>query len=115
MTANILTELCLTSPCDLVVSNEETRGYVSHMSHRINNQLHLFSFARVANLTVEPMNIAIPLSLIGENEEGQLMFTFYVQFPDGFISKELLELALQVCRCINYCFQLSFLNVPAGR
>ncbi len=42
------------------------------------------------------MNIAIPPSLIGENDEGQLQFTFYVQLPDGFISKALLELAVKV-------------------
>lgn len=54
------------------------------------------SFSRIANLTVEPMNIAIPLSLLGETGEGQLMFTFYVQLSEGFLSETLLQLALEV-------------------
>ena len=48
------------------------------------------------DLRVDPMNIAIPVSLIGENERGHLRFTLYVQLSDGFLSREQLELAIQV-------------------
>ena len=42
------------------------------------------------------MNIAIPPFLIGQNDEGQLQFSLYVQFSDGFLAKEYLELAIEV-------------------
>lgn len=42
------------------------------------------------------MNIAIPTFLIGQNDEGQLQFSLYVQFSDGFLAKEYLELAIEV-------------------
>ena len=50
----------------------------------------------IMGLRINPMNVAIPVSLIGENGRGQLMFTLYVQLSDGFLSKEQLELAIQV-------------------
>lgn len=49
---------------------------------------------------VEPANIAIPTSLILEDNEGQLVFTLYVQLAEGFLSKEQLEPALMVL--LNY-------------
>lgn len=42
------------------------------------------------------MNIAIPTSMVGQDNEGQLRFTLYVQLSDGFLSKEQLQLALIV-------------------
>lgn len=42
------------------------------------------------------MNVAIPTSMIGQDDEGKLRFTFYVQLSDGFLSKEQLQLALMV-------------------
>lgn len=42
------------------------------------------------------MNIAIPTSLIVQDEEGQLKFTLYVQLSDGFLSKEQLQVAILV-------------------
>ena len=51
---------------------------------------------RVTGLKVDPTNIAIPTSLIIEDEEGQLQFTTYIQLTDGFLSKKQLELALLV-------------------
>ena len=63
------------------------------------------------DLRVDPMNIAIPVSLIGENERGQLKFTLYVQLPDGFLSREQLELAIQVSNKKNdIANNLSFCN-----
>ena len=53
-------------------------------------------YCRLANVVVEPVNIAIPVSLIGQNDDGELMFTFYVQLSDSFLSKENIELAVQV-------------------
>lgn len=50
---------------------------------------------RVADLKIEPMNVAIPVALIGENDEGQLEFTFYVQLSDGFLSKVHLQQAVE--------------------
>ena len=54
------------------------------------------------------MNIAIPTFLIGQNDEGQLQFSLYVQFSDGFLAKEYLEIAIEVSmhhfyklRCIS--------------
>ena len=41
-------------------------------------------------------NIAIPTSLITDNEESQLQFVFYVQNEDGFLSKDDLNMAVQV-------------------
>jgi hypothetical protein len=42
------------------------------------------------------MNIAIPPFLIGQNDEGQLQFSLYIQFADGFLAKEFLEIAIEV-------------------
>ena len=42
------------------------------------------------------MNIAIPPFLIGQNDEGQLQFSLYVQFSDGFLAKEYLEIGIEV-------------------
>lgn len=56
---------------------------------------------RVADLKIAPMNVAIPVALIGQNNEGQLEFTFYVQLSDGFLSKvhlqQALEVSLKIC------------------
>lgn len=56
---------------------------------------------RVADLKIAPMNVAIPIALIGQNNEGQLEFTFYVQLSDGFLSKvhlqQALEVSLKIC------------------
>ena len=40
--------------------------------------------------------MAIPTSLIDQNDKGQLEFLFYVQVVDGFISIEDLQLAVEV-------------------
>ena len=58
----------------------------------------LYCFCRFTNLKVEPLNVAIPSSLIGQNE-GHLKFTFYVQFSDGFLSKKQLKIAVEVRIC----------------
>ena len=57
---------------------------------------------RVTGLKVVPMNIAIPTSLIIEDEEGQLQFTTYIQLTDGFLSKKQLELALMVYKSFKH-------------
>ena len=41
------------------------------------------------------MNVAIPVALIGDDNEGKLKFTFYVQLPDGFLSKVHLQQAVE--------------------
>ena len=41
-------------------------------------------------------NVAIPTSLTSKNEEGELQFVFYVQLENGFLSKDNLEMAVQV-------------------
>lgn len=46
--------------------------------------------------TINPMNVAIPVSLIGEDEMGQLKFTVFIQVSNGYLSKEHLNLATQV-------------------
>lgn len=51
----------------------------------------------VIDLEVEPLNIAIPTSLISQGKDG-LQLTFYVQLSDGFLSKEQLQLAVQACK-----------------
>ena len=55
------------------------------------------SFHRVINLTVDPTNVAIPTSLIDQNDRVQLAFMFYIQISDSFLSKADLQLAVQVC------------------
>ena len=51
---------------------------------------------RESNLTILPSNIAIPTSLISENENGQLQIVFYVQTEEGFLLGDQLEMAVQV-------------------
>ena len=51
---------------------------------------------RITDLKIDPTNVAIPTSLIYENDQGQLVFTFYVQLSDSFVSKRDLQLAVQV-------------------
>ena len=48
----------------------------------------------MTDLKVDPTNIAIPSSLVRDDDEGQLLFTLYVQLAEGFLSKEQLEPAL---------------------
>ena len=50
---------------------------------------------RIADLKIEAMNVAIPVALIGANDEGQLEFTFYVQLSDGFLFKGHLQQAVE--------------------
>ena len=56
----------------------------------------MLPFYRTNGLTIEPANVALPISLVGENTEGQLMFTLYVQIGDMFLSLEQLETAIMV-------------------
>jgi hypothetical protein len=58
--------------------------------------MHSFSSRTVVNLAVSPVNVAIPVSLITENDEGQLVFQFYIQLSSTFLSFEDLEFAVQV-------------------
>ena len=51
---------------------------------------------RVTDLKINPTNVAIPTSLIDENDQGQLVFTFYVQLSDSFLSRRDLQLAVKV-------------------
>ncbi len=53
---------------------------------------------RLSDLKIDATNVALPSSLIFEDDEGQLVFTFYVQVGDGFLSKEQLQPALLVCK-----------------
>ena len=57
---------------------------------------------RVAGLKIEPMNVAIPVALIGENDKGQLEFTYYVQLPDGFLSKVHLQEAVEASLSLQH-------------
>lgn len=63
---------------------------------------------RSADLKVEPMNIAIPVALIRQDDKGQLLFTFYVQLSEGFLSQMDLQQAVEVrnkknCYSIHAC------------
>ena len=44
------------------------------------------------------MNVAIPVSLIGEDELGQLKFTMFIQVSNGYLSKEHLNLAIKASK-----------------
>ncbi len=57
-----------------------------------------FLYAFRVSKTIDSMNIAIPVSLVGENKMGQLMFTLFVQASDGYLSKEHLSLAIQASK-----------------
>ena len=53
-----------------------------------------YLFYRVIGLQVGPSNIAIPISLISQ-DDVQLTFTFYIQIMDVFLMREnLLEAVL---------------------
>ena len=54
----------------------------------------------MTSLKVDPTNIAIPTSLITQDDEGQLQFTIYIQVTDGFLAKKQLESALMVTRSL---------------
>ena len=71
----------------------------------IHNHFQLVN--RVSNLTILPSNIAIPTSLIDENENGQLQIVFYVQTEEGFLFGYQLEMAVQVT-ILLLCFQLVY-------
>ena len=64
------------------------------------NNIYLF---RVIGLKVDSTNIALPPSLHFEDDQGQLVFTVYVQVGDGFLSKQQLLSALSVRRVISDC------------
>ena len=51
---------------------------------------------RVANLKIDPSNVAIPLSSIDQDEKGQLEFVFYIQLEDSFLSREDLLMVVEV-------------------
>ena len=51
---------------------------------------------RVTTLTIGPANVALPASLINENERGELTITTYVQIGSSFLSKESLDFAIMV-------------------
>ena len=50
---------------------------------------------RIVNLQVDTTNVAIPISLIIQND-AQLILTFYVQIVDVFLIREDLQEAVQV-------------------
>lgn len=87
--------------------------------HALSRQLRADNFChnhfqlayRVSNLTILPSNIAIPTSLINENENGQLHIVFYVQIEEGFLLGDQLEMAVQVILdCIIKCVFLTITN-----
>ena len=55
---------------------------------------------RVMDLKIEPANVAIPTSMIDQDENGQLKFTFYIQTSDGFLLREQIMSAFEV-RIVN--------------
>ena len=61
--------------------------------------MNIFPISRGVNLMVSSSSIAIPLSLTAINEYGQLVLVFYVQLEDGFLSKDQLEMAVEVAIC----------------
>lgn len=73
------------------------------------------------DLRIDPMNVAIPVSLIGEDERGQLRFTLYIQLSDGFLSKEHLHSAIQASmhaattRVVHQCITSCMLVLAARR
>ena len=81
---------------------------MQHIPNKTISELNdniIFRFFSVTDLLVEPMNIAIPPFLIGQNDEGQLQFSLYVQFSDGFLAKEYLEIAIEVS--MHYFYELT--------
>ena len=52
--------------------------------------------SRVTALTIGPANVALPASLINENERGELTITTYVQIGSNFLTKESLDFAIMV-------------------
>ena len=68
----------------------------SYRSYRQSLQYNVTLCCRVIDVKADPMNVALPTSLIAEVEGGQLGFTVYVQLADGFLSKQNLEQALTV-------------------
>ena len=57
------------------------------------------------------MNIAIPVSLIGEDEMGMLTFMLFVQVSNGYLSKEHLNLAIQASKDVyNYIVRKKILQ-----
>lgn len=55
----------------------------------------MWAFSFSLSERIYPMNVAIPVSLIGEDKMGQLMFTLFIQVSNGYLSKEQLNLAIQ--------------------
>lgn len=52
---------------------------------------------RIAGVTVQPQNVAIPTSMITVNSDGRPVFSFYVQFDnDTFVSSAVVKIAIQV-------------------
>ena len=73
-------------------------------------------FFRIVNLQVSPSNIAIPPSLIGQ-EDAQLNFTFYVQIMDNYLTVEDLQEAMQVDNyrdCVSLCSTYTINNYYTG-
>ena len=56
----------------------------------------LCTYSSKSMLTIGPENIALPLSLIGQNDEGDLLFTTFVQINESFLLKEQLNSAIMV-------------------
>ena len=55
----------------------------------------MWVFSSSVSGRIDPMNVAIPVSLITEKEMGQLTLTIFVQASNGYLSKEHLNLAIQ--------------------
>ena len=48
----------------------------------------MWVFSSSVSGRIDPMNVAIPVSLITEKEMGQLTLTIFVQVSNGYLSKE---------------------------
>ena len=53
-------------------------------------------------LMIEATDVALPVSLIREEERGGLIITAYIQIGDNFLYREHLELAIMVKSYIMY-------------
>ena len=58
----------------------------------------MWAFSFSLSERIDPMNVAIPVSLIGEDKMGQLMFTLFIQVSNGYLSKEHLNMAIQASK-----------------
>lgn len=99
ITASNVNTFCSTRMCNVVQFDRDIHRYAQIIIISVTLSEYYNS---VAGLKVNPANVAVPISLIIQKNESYFQFTLYIHLIDGFLSKQQLQLAVEVMIHVTY-------------